>query len=167
MWRAIVVLSYVIACFRYGAWRRWREFYSTYLYVVIGDLTYNFIFYEKSLWLYDRLVSHVFSDLLVAAIVFPCAITLFLTYYPRKLWRQALYILAWSAVNTILEYISYKIGFILYDNHWHILWSLLLYCIAFTLVRVHYTRPLIVWPISLVCACATMLIFQVPLTGMR
>jgi hypothetical protein len=106
MLRIIVVAIYAILCFRYGAWRKWREYYPTFLYVLIGDMAYNFLFYENSLWEYRRLISHTFSDFLVALIVFPCAITLFLTYYPKGIWKQAIYVFVWTSINTVIEYIS-------------------------------------------------------------
>lgn len=169
MLRILVVITYVIACFSYGSWKKWREYYPTYLYVIVGDLVYNFLFYDHALWEYNKLVSHTFSDLLVAVVVFPCAITLFLTYYPTKskIQKQALYVLVWAGINTGIEYISHVFGFISYYNNWNIGWSMLLYCIAFILVRVHYFKPLLVWPISLVLAYITMLIFNVPLMGMK
>lgn len=165
----MITAAYIIVCFRYGAWRKWKEYYSTYLYVIIGDLAYNFIFYDRALWEYSKLISHTFSDLLVAMVVFPCAITLFFTYYPTetKIWKQALYILFWVGINTGIEYISYKFGFIVYYNNWNIIWSMALYCIAFVLIKVHYSRPLLVWPISFVLTYITMLIFNVPLRGMK
>lgn len=42
-----------------------------------------------------------------------------------------------------------------------------MYYIAFVLIRIHYVKPLLVWPISFVLAYITMLIFHVPLTGMK
>ena len=169
MLRLFIVAAYIIVCFRYGAWRRWKEYYSTYLYVIIGDLSYNFIFYYKDLWVYNKLVSHTFSDLLMAVITFPCAITLFLTYYPSasNKWRQALYILFWTILNTGIEYISHRFGYMSYYNNWNILWSMGLYYIAFIMVRVHYLKPLLVWPISFALAYITMLLFNVPLAGMK
>lgn len=167
MLRIFVVCAYVILCFRFGAWRRWREYYSTYLYAVIGDLAYNFLFYDKDLWVYDKLISHTFSDFLVAVAVFPCAITLFLTYYPAKRWKQAVYIFSWAALNTGVEYVSYQFGFILYYHNWNILWSMILYNIAFILVRIHYVKPLLAWPISFALAYTTMLLFDVPLAGLK
>lgn len=84
-----------------------EEYYSTYLYVLIGDLTYNLIFYDKALWEYNGPISHTFSDFLVSVVVFLCAITLFLTHCSVKVWKQALYILLWTGMNTAVGWISY------------------------------------------------------------
>jgi len=167
MLRILVVAAYALLCFLYGAWKNWKEYYPTFLYVLVGDLAYNFIFYDKALWEYNKLVSHTFSDFLIAAVAFPCAIILFLTHYPSKMWKQAVYILFWTAINTAVEYASYRLGFIVYSNNWNIVWSLVLYCIAFILIRVHYLKPLAVWPISFALAYITMLIFGVPLIGLK
>lgn len=167
MLRVVVAAVYVLVGIRYGNWRKWKEFYSTYLFVIAGDLAYNFIFYDRPLWIYERLVSHTFSDFFIAVIVFPCAITLFLTYYPPKMWRQALYILAWTGLNTLIESISHALGFISYHNSWNLAWSTILYYIAFVMVRIHYVKPLWAWPISLLFTHITMVFFGVPLGGTR
>ncbi len=166
MTRILFVAAYVVISIRYGAWKRWKEYYSTFLYAIIGDLGYNLLFYEKSLWEYKNLVSHIFSDLLIAFIVFPCAITLFLTNYPVKR-KRALYILIWAGIHTALEYISCRLGNFVHYNNWNILWSMALYCIAFVLIRVHSVKPLLAWPISIVMAYSTMFFFHVPLGGMK
>ena len=163
----MVTAAYLIICYRLGAWKKWKEFYPTYLYVIVGDLAYNFIFYEKPLWEYGNFVSHTFSDFWMAMIVFPCAVTLFLTHYPKRFWKQALYILLWTVVNTAVEYVSYRSGGMLYYNNWSIAWSAALYLVAFILIRIHYVRPLWVWPISFACAFATMYLFGIPLVGLK
>lgn len=43
MFRVIIIFSYVAICYIFGGWKKWREYYSTILYVIIGDLAYNFV----------------------------------------------------------------------------------------------------------------------------
>lgn len=167
MLRVLLVLTYAVLCFKFGAWKKWKDYYPTYLYAIIGDITYNFLFYEKSLWEYRNLVSHTFSNFLVALFVFPCAITLYLTYYPNKRWKQLLYILLWTIANTLIEFAANQLGDIVFLNNWNIYWSMALYFIAFVLVRVHYVKPLLVWPTSFALAYITMYLFNVPLRGMK
>lgn len=162
MFRIIIIISYLLACFFFGAWKNWGKYYSTILYVIIGDLAYNFVFYNFLLWEYKKLASHTINDLLYVLIVFPCSIILFLTYYPSKLKKQILYVLVWSGFNTTVEFISSNMGYLSYHNGWNIVWSFGFYIIAFSLIRLHYKHPLIVWPISLGLAAMTVIIFGLP-----
>lgn len=164
MFRIFIVLAYLTACFFFGNWKNWKNYYSTILYVIVGNLTYNFIFYNYLLWKYEKLVNHTINDLLYALLVFPCAIILFLTYYPFRIGigKQAIYILAWSGFNTFVEHISSIHGYMSYHNNWNIFWSFGVYIIAFCLIRLHYKHPLVVWPISTGLGVITAIIFKLP-----
>lgn len=50
MFRIAVAAGFAAACAISGGWKKWREFYPTILYVIIGDLAYNFVFYRYDLW---------------------------------------------------------------------------------------------------------------------
>ena len=160
MLRIIIVLAYIMVCYKWGAWKKWKEYYATFLYLIIGDLSYNFIFYNHTLWRYEGLVNHTFSNYLVAFIVFPCSIILFLTHYPKGLFKQGLYILGWTGINTLIEFISYKTGYFSYANGWNIFWSGAVFFFAFILIRLHYKYPLAVWGISGAFALITMYLFN-------
>lgn len=162
----VYVTAYLAACYKWGDWRNWREYYPTVLYVIIGDLSYNFVFYQHTLWKYQGLVNHTVSDYLVALLVFPAAVILYLTYYPRGKY-QTLYILLWTLANSMLEHASVKLGYFSYNNGWNIYWSALVFYIAFILVRLHYLKPLLVWPLSVACGLVMMAIFHVPITSLK
>jgi hypothetical protein len=158
----VFVLLYIGICFKWGAWRRWREFYPTILYVIIGDLAYNFVFHDYSLWAYSGLFNHTTSDLIIAFCVFPSMVILFLTHWPQGYLKQALYVIAWATVHTLIEGLSILIGNFCYTNGWCIIYSFLFLIIAFLLIKLHYSHPLIVWPISAALAVLVMLIFRLP-----
>lgn len=167
MLRIAIVFLYVVVCYKYGNLRNWREYYPSFLYAIIGDLSYNLLFYNHTLWKYDGLVNHTFSDYLEAFVVFPCAIILYLTYYPKCFWKQILYILGWTGINTIVEFISFKTGYFSYYNGWNLIYSAVVFFIAFILVRLHYRYPLPVWAISGVFALITMYLFNQPITNLK
>jgi hypothetical protein len=167
MFRIILNILFILACWRWGDWKRWREFYPTILYFIIGDLAYNFIFYKNSFWEYRGLYNHTFSDFLDAFVEFPCTVILYLTYYPKKYWKQACYILLWVCIYTLIELVSWKTSNFLYFNGWNIFWTIAFNCTMFTLLKLHYKRPIIVWPISAVFVVLTMIIFKVPFNSLK
>jgi hypothetical protein len=160
-------IIYAAACFKWGAWRQWREFYPTILYVIIGDMAYNFVFHDYSLWIYDGIFSHTTSDVLAAFALFPSIVILFLTHWPKKRLWQVLYVLVWAGVNTILEYISVAFGVFRYEHGWGCWWSLGLLVIAFIMMRLHYKKPLLAWPISAALGLATALAFGLPIGSLK
>ena len=167
MFRIIVMVLSAAACWKWGEWKRWREFYSTILFVIIGDLVYNLFFFNYPLWEYKNLINHLISDLLIVLIVFPSVSILFFTYWPAVRWKKAAYILAWSAGLTLLEYLSKTLGFISHSNGWNMFWSFGVYIGAFMLMRLHYKHPLAVWPIAFVLAVLTAIIFKLPFEAIK
>jgi len=162
-----LILLYAAACWKWGSWRSWREYYPTVLYVIIGDLAYNFVFHEHLLWQYQGLFNHTVADMIVAFFVFPSVIILFLTHWPKSCIKQASYVLAWTVLQTVIEYFSTLTGGMVYQYGWNIFWSFGLYALAFVLIRLHYRKPLLVWPISVALALATALIFGLPYDNLK
>ena len=160
-------LLYAAACYKWGAWRRWREYYPTILYAIIGDLAYNFVFHDYTLWLYDSFFNHTTMDIIAAFLLFPSIVILYLTYWPPTFFKKALYILAGAAVNTLFEFVGVLLDTFHYDHGWGVLWSFGLMVGAFIMLRVHYKRPLLAWPISAVLGAATAFIFGLPFDALK
>lgn len=159
----IVSISFVLAALKWGDLRNWKLYYPTILYFGIGDLVYNFLTCNNPLWVYESpIFHHTFSDLLIIATAFPSFVLLFLPYYPDKFIKQIGYIAIWVFITSTLEYISYSLGYFSYHNGWSVWWSAVHNCIAFPLLRLHYKKPLLVWPISVVLAIGTLLYFDLP-----
>ena len=167
MLKILIAVLFAAACWKWGAWKRWREFYPTILFVIIGDLIYNFIFYNFPLWEYNKLINHTISDLFFAFFVYPSVVIVFLTRLPSGFWKQAFYVLLWSLAYMALEYVSLLLGGIEYANGWTILWSLGLYLLGFTLIRVHWRHPFIVWPIAIAFLVLTAYLFKIPFSALK
>jgi hypothetical protein len=162
MYVIFLVIAYAAACWKWGDWKRWREFYPTILYMVIANLTCAYVFYEYRLWIFKSFMGDSVTCLVIKDFISPSAIILFLTHYPKGAFKQTIYILAWAAVNTVLESVAYLLNGITYDHGWSLLCSFLLLVIAFALARLHYRRPLLAWLPSLAAGAATALVFGLP-----
>ncbi len=158
----VLFLLHALSLYFTGTWRKWKEYYSTVQYVIIGDFSYNILFSDRLLWRYEVLFDHRIADLYYAFIIFPCVVMLFLRYYPKGLLKELLYIMSWTTFYSIIESISVKNGSMTHFDGWNIYWSGGIYFFGFILIRLHYKYPLVVWPVSLGFAIATMIIFQQP-----
>lgn len=162
----VIIIPFIV--WKWGDWKNWNKYYSTILYFIIGDLVYNFLTYNSPLWKYEpSIMNSTLADLLIAVVVFPSTVLLFLPYLPGKLTKQIIHIAKWVAIYSAIEWIYYSLGFISYHNNWNIGWSILFYFIMFSLLWLHYKRPLWVWPISMALAFLTLYIFGIPFGGMR
>lgn len=127
--------------------KKWKNYYPTILLLMIGDLAMNFITYKHPFWHYTSAVipSHTLLDLLHLIVSFPCIVILFLGYMPNGLGKRVLYIVLVSALYAFIEYIMYLAGKFVYFNGWSTLHSFFFDIGLFSIVTIHYQRPLAAW----------------------
>ena len=168
MYQIIMGAIWIISCWKWGDWKNWKLYYPTIQFLIIGDLTCNFLLYNKPLWAYGGWIwNHTFADLFVAIVIYPCLVILFLTYYPKLIKKQLIYILLWTAIFTVHEEVATLLGEFFHYDGWSIWWSALLNYGLFTILGLHYKKPLLVWPISMVLAFVLLYIFKIPFSIMR
>lgn len=154
----------ILVCWKWGDLRNWRLYYPTILYFIIGDLTAYILLRNKPLWLYEgRPYNHFFPDLYCAIFIYPWMIILYLKHYPDRLKKQVPYILLFVTMFSAFEYILYLLGLFSYDNKWCLAYSVVFNLLMFPLLRLHFKKPLLVWPISMALAFAILFIFNIPI----
>jgi hypothetical protein len=154
----------IIAAWRWGDWRNWKKYHSTMLFVVVGNLTYNFICANHFLW---RLIPEFFSNHTIAElgytfIVFPANALLFLSNYPDNTLKKTLYYIKWIFIYIIVEYLFLINNGIIHDYGWNIWWSLAFISIMFPLLRLHYTKPLLAYLFAIAMGSFIIFYFDVP-----
>lgn len=172
----ILNVLFILAAWRWGDWRNWRKYYPTILYLLIGDLLYNFLCYNYPLWKFnavsfDKFIysNHTLITLGIDFINFPAIVLMYLGNYPNGKIKPLLYIFfAWVLFNTTIEFTSLTtIKGIAHYNGWDIWWSILLNIIFFVMLRVHYLRPLLAWVISFGIIILFWLYFGLPIQNMK
>ncbi len=171
MLHLFISLSLAFICFKNGYWKRWREYYPTILFFIVGDLAYNFILYNYSLWEYHMPLwpglAHTYIDLFWAVIIFPCIVILFLTFCPKQRIKQPVYILLWSAAFALVEYIMFLLKSIQYDNGWNSFFSFLFDLVMFPILYIHYKKPPVAWLITAAIVPLFILIVKMPLDTIK
>jgi hypothetical protein len=153
----------IILCWKSGAWKDWKLYYSTILYFMVGDSIADLLLYNNMLWTYGSLIDKsAVLDISIMVLLYPSTVILYLAYYPNKAGKQYLYILLWVAIYSLTEYIACLIDGFSYHNHWSIWYSVLFNFLMFPLLRLHYKKPLLVWPISAALAFTVLWWFQIP-----
>ncbi len=170
-------LVWLAALFIWGDWRNYRKYYTTFLFLLVGNFLYLYLLADLyPMWTYDpkgvdeeiglRNTHIVFS---IMAIKYPATILIFLGRYPEESdkSKQLGYILFWVVIYTVNEILDVYFGLIKYDNGWNLWWSVLFNLAMFLILRLHYVRPFHAWIVSAAFIVLLWNMFQVPLSVFR
>ncbi|MFT4417187.1 CBO0543 family protein [Fredinandcohnia humi] len=162
-------ILYLIAGFIWGDWRNWQSYYPTLLFFIIGDFLYNFLLYQKSMWLFhDKILpNHTTITLLAMVVTYSVTVLIYVGRFPEGWKKRTLWFLLWSGIYLVAEYVNSKLGFITYHNGWSLWWSVLFTGIIFIILPIHHKRPLLAWGISLVIILSLLSIFDVKISDMK
>lgn len=151
-----------------GGWRNWRKYHTTLMYWIICTLLYEVLTYTYPLWVYrpDILINHTITSLFVIFIIYPVALYLYLPYFPRKrMLFKVLYVMSWVIFASVMEWV-YSDHF-LYRNGWNLKWSFVLNMLMFSMLKLHYHKPLLTYSLSIITIIGFLFIFQVPMLEMK
>lgn len=166
----IVGIIFIVITYRFTNWKKWNTYYSTMQFFIIGDLLYNFLFYNCLLWEYVcPLFTHKEIALIWAFIYFPCTILFFFSKYPRDkdLKKQIMYVSFWSIIYSLLELGFCYLGYFKYYYGWSIWWSFGFNLLIFPILAVHHRKPLLAWGLAIVLLIIVVLYFHSPIKLLR
>ena len=165
-----LLLTIVLLCFAFwkGNWRDWKKYIHTIFYVIICNLLYNLLCHDYMLWQYkaDFLPdSHLVVELFYSFINLPAVTLLFLTFYPfyGPILKQIAFLAVWVISSFAVEYPFYKFERLLLRNGYQLWMDLLFYIAMYSLIRLHFTRPLLTYGVSAVIISFMLWYFKVPL----
>jgi hypothetical protein len=160
---------YLIAGIVWGDWRNWKKYYPTVLFFIIGDLLYNFLLYDKSMWIFHDVIlpNHTMVTLLAMVISYTVTVLLYLGRFPRGWKKRSLWFLLWSGIYLLIEYVNSKLGFITYHNGWNMWWSVLFTGIIFLILPIHHKKPPLAWLLSIVIILSLLSTFGVKISDMK
>lgn len=167
-YQIIVTIVMLLFAWKWGDWKNWKLYYPTMLFFALGDFTYGLLTYNYPLWEFESpLLKTTLSDLLISLVFFPATILIYLPHYPKTFIKQALYILMFISVYTIVEKVSYLLGFFSYHNGWSIGWSILFNFMMFPLLYLHHKKPHWAILVAVAVAISILAYFKVPYNTMK
>ncbi|WLD91623.1 CBO0543 family protein [Alkalihalobacillus sp. AL-G] len=166
----IFISIFLMAALKWGDWKRWRDYYPTILFLITGDLLYNFLFFNHSMWAYqetifleDILTKHTIISLMIMFIVYPSTVLIYLGKFPHEQGKQILWIMFWILIYVVVEFINSRfLHLINHQNGWNNWWSLAFNVVMFVMLRVHHKNPLIAWGLSLLWILFLWNMFKIP-----
>jgi hypothetical protein len=158
---------FIFSAIKWGDWKNWRLYYPTYLFLMVGDLVYQFLFFKHSMWEYVpygsdvNWATHTHIAFLIMLVKYPATILIFLGKMPTTLSKKIIHILVWSLIYVINEFTDLKIGTIIHDHGWNLWWSAFFNLVMFTTLAIHYKKPLVAWVISFIYATFLWNVFDI------
>ncbi|MEH7376146.1 CBO0543 family protein [Neobacillus drentensis] len=159
---------FIFSAIKWGDWKNWKSYYPTFLFLMVGDLVYQFLFYKHSMWEYVPIESdkswakHTHIAFLIMLIKYPATISMFLGNMPKAAWKKLVFILFWTLLYTINEFTDLKLGVIMHKNGWNLGWSAFFSFVMFIVLDVHYKKPLLAWILSAIFATFLWNVFKIP-----
>ncbi|MET3695904.1 CBO0543 family protein [Bacillus oleivorans] len=150
----IFTILYIIAAWKWGDWKHWRDYYPTILFLVIGDLLYQFMLHDYSMWefvpvgLQQFNITHTHVAIMEMVFKYPSTILLYLGNFPNSRFKRIAYIGLWVIIYSTEEWFKMMQGSMIHVNGWSMHWSILFNVVMFTLLAVHHRRPLLAWVFS-------------------
>ncbi|MEW5548418.1 CBO0543 family protein [Peribacillus frigoritolerans] len=90
---------FLLAGIKWGNWRRWRDYYPTILFFIIGDLLYSCLLFNHQLWTYKEIFFGIRiprNDLIISLIImflaYPLTIMIYLGRFPQSKRKQSFWI---------------------------------------------------------------------------
>ncbi|WP_042455872.1 CBO0543 family protein [Neobacillus dielmonensis] len=160
---AIAVLT-IIASFKWGDWKNWREYHASMFFIATGGLLYEYIVKENTLWKFypDLLYGLEMVVIVYALITMPISIFLFLSHFPNRWGQRFIYILVWSGIYIAVEWILLLFDRISYQNGWQFWYSFLFDLVMFSVIALHQYKPIPAYIISLFVIIFLIAYFDVP-----
>jgi len=162
--RICLLLLFVIAAMLLTDWRNWQKYYPTVLFVIVANQLVSFLTYHHDLWFYnpDILVkTSTTIELINSFVMLPATTFIYLSKYPirDKLYQYG-YIALWACIYGGLEFIDhYIIKGISYGNGWSIASAATFDVAIFSIIRLHYLKPLHAWGASIVILALIFVMF--------
>lgn len=170
MYLLIVLVVYAFFAYLFVDWKNWRDYYPTVMFFIVCNLFYNFIFYNHTLWKYKAVtvswLNHTLIEISFTLFVIPIVIMIYLRFYPKKK-KPFIYVAAWVAYFSALEFIFFKKGLFIYENGWNIFWSTIFNLIMFTVLRIHYKNPIAAFAVSIPLITILLFIFHPSLGDLK
>jgi len=159
------------AALKWGDWGNWGKYHSTILFLWFGDLLYNVLCHDYEMWKYKEsiiaenlLANHTIISLLIMCVAYPATVLIYLGRFPTVTSKKIIWIIFWVTLYSLIEYINLRyLHLVTHHNGWSIGWSVLFNLILFSMLRLHYKKPIIALLISVPIILFFVVYFKVPI----
>jgi hypothetical protein len=173
LFRIILLLTTILALFRFGDWKNIDKYYPTMLFVMVVNLSSSLLTYHHPLWNFtpDYLVkTYTVVEMLNTYISLPSTAFIFLSNYPSSSFKsisQYAYIGLWIFIYSTIEWADYIVGGISYHNGWSWQISIGFDFALFSFTRIHYSKPIWAWALTFLLGAIILVVFNFSTAEMK
>jgi len=165
LFRICLFIGFLYAVWKWGNWKNWEKYYPTALFMMVVNLSANFLTYNHPFWNYspDVLVNtQTTLELISCFVILPSTAFIYLSQFPsNSKINEYGYIVLWVLIYSGLEFMDhYLIKGIYYTNGWSWLSSTIFDFAIFSILRLHYLRPFWAWIVTILLAAAILMAFN-------
>lgn len=155
----------ILATWRWGDWRNWKQYHPSMLYITAGGFLYEYLTKDQTMWKFhpDFLYNQTVTVVVYAIVTMPLTVLIFLSRYPKTLYKQFIHYGLWIGIYSFGEWILQSMGRISYQHNWSLWYSILFDIMMFPMIRLHHSRPLIAYGLSIPIVVVLLFIFQIKL----
>jgi hypothetical protein len=161
----IGVSTWVLAGLRWGDWKNWQKYHATILFFILGDALYYYVSHTHRLWSLEPTwpLKSEFVCVIGEFLVFASATLIYLGKYPEGRLISVWWTLLWIGIFSVNEWILLLTGTFSHSNGWTLWDSFLFNIIMFIILRLHYKRPLLAYPLSILVAVVLIYRYSMPI----
>jgi hypothetical protein len=170
--RVIMFGSFLVVALLGSDWANWRRYYPTILFFMVSSLLYDVLSINFPLWhfealppLHNILSNNTLLSLGNTLVIFPATGMLYLSRYPEGK-KQYPYVLLWALLYAFFELVEQRTSGITYHNGWTYAYSATFDLGMFTILRLHYLRPLAAWAVTFFTAVTLLYLFRFPVSSL-
>ncbi len=164
------VIFFIVIGLIFGVWNRFKEFYPTLLFWIIGNLIYDILLYHHRVWEFIPvgiddifLPNHLIISLAISFAIYPFVIVVYLGRFPSKsIFTKISWVTLWALVFQIIETIAYYNKSISHHHGWSLIWSFMFNMTTYTILVIHQWKPWVAWSLSVIKITILFIIFDPP-----
>lgn len=162
----------LLAAWRFGDWRNWKNYYPTILFLISVDFGMSIFTYRYPLWTFEKSLlvpNHTITDFFITFLGLSPVVFIFLSKYPYKsrfIW-QIFYGICWVLLSTGIESLFKAADLITYHHGWSFWWSIIVWIFMFFGLRIHFSKPYWAWLLCIACIIFIKIYFHIPIQNMR
>jgi hypothetical protein len=169
-------LIYVFLGWKFGNWKDFNKYYSTLLYLIIGDLLSQFLLFNHRMWMFHPvgkidewfgMKSHIVIVLIKMVVQYPATIAIFLGRITSSKSQQILSIILWSGIYAINELVGMFSGVLTYHYGWNFWWDCTFNIMMFIMIFIHYKKPILAWILTIPIILGLWWMFDIPFSVLR
>lgn len=160
----LALAGWIFSAWRWGDWKNWQCYHTSIFYICFCDIFYYFLTFHYPLWRLEPkgVVSSRTLAIMIELVIFICTTLIYLGRFPKGRWKPVLWIGFWILLYTSLEWGLSRLGVFVYFHGWTLFKSTLFDILAFPIVRLHFSKPLLTYILSIPITIILLYLNHVP-----